>query len=330
MIFVERHYFSAANTPLGFYSCFDSVIDKYRANRVYYIKGGSGCGKSTFMKKIGAAFKDAEYFHCSSDVNSLDGVLIPSKKAAVFDGTAPHVQDPVLCGAADETVDFGAFLHKDMLIKARKEIFRLVTEKAIFFKNAYRYLAAASALAPVPSFEKDCTFARLLDDTKEKYGLHIIAGTAGKKRNLFAEGFTPQGKVNFYNELFTGKTVKVTGDTAACFLEELGNAFLLGGYDVDFLLSPLRPDCCDHLLVRDLSLVFSAAFSGDGTEEIILSPQSGCLDEPLYNSLIEKAIDSLRRAKELHGQVEEHYIPAIDFSKVDEKCAAILEEIQGY
>ena len=50
----------------------------------------------------------------------------------------------------------------------------------------------------------------------------------------------------------------------------------------------------------------------------------------LYNSLIEKAIDSLRRAKELHGQVEEHYIPAIDFSKVDEKCAAILEEIQGY
>ena len=36
-----------------------------------------------------------EYF-CSSDPESLDGVAIPEKGAALMDGTAPHVYDPVL------------------------------------------------------------------------------------------------------------------------------------------------------------------------------------------------------------------------------------------
>jgi len=32
---------------------------------------------------------DVEFMHCSSDNNSLDGVVIPSLKIALLDGTAP-------------------------------------------------------------------------------------------------------------------------------------------------------------------------------------------------------------------------------------------------
>ena len=37
---------------------------------------------------------DVEFMHCSSDNNSLDGVVIPAINVALLDGTAPHVVDP--------------------------------------------------------------------------------------------------------------------------------------------------------------------------------------------------------------------------------------------
>ena len=45
------------------------------------IKGGSGIVKSSFMKKLGESMIekgfDVEYHHCSSDNNSVDGVVFP-------------------------------------------------------------------------------------------------------------------------------------------------------------------------------------------------------------------------------------------------------------
>ena len=47
------------------------------------------------MKKIGEQFLhmgyNLEFMHCSSDSESLDGIVIPAKKVALLDGTAPHV-----------------------------------------------------------------------------------------------------------------------------------------------------------------------------------------------------------------------------------------------
>ena len=52
-------FFLGACTPQGFLSHYDSLFDELE--QLYIIKGGSGCGKSTFMRKIGAeARKDIE------------------------------------------------------------------------------------------------------------------------------------------------------------------------------------------------------------------------------------------------------------------------------
>ena len=49
------------------------------------------------MKKTAAVMLDhgydVEYMHCSSDNNSLDGIVIPKIGVAMIDGTAPHVVD---------------------------------------------------------------------------------------------------------------------------------------------------------------------------------------------------------------------------------------------
>ena len=47
---------------------------------------------------------DVEFMHCSSDPESLDGLVIPAFKVALIDGTAPHIVDPKNPGAVDETI----------------------------------------------------------------------------------------------------------------------------------------------------------------------------------------------------------------------------------
>lgn len=65
---------------------------------VYHIKGRSGTGKSTFMKKIAKACLahglDIEQYHCSFDPNSIDMILVPDLKIGLFDSTDPHAFEP--------------------------------------------------------------------------------------------------------------------------------------------------------------------------------------------------------------------------------------------
>jgi hypothetical protein len=88
----KKCYLASANTSAGFYSFFDYVIKD--AERVYIIKGGPGCGKSTFIRKVGEELLgfgfDVDFIYCSADKDSLDGIFIPEIRVAIVDGTAPH------------------------------------------------------------------------------------------------------------------------------------------------------------------------------------------------------------------------------------------------
>lgn len=91
-------YFLGANSYRGFYSLYDDLISLPDVSRLFIIKGGAGCGKSTFMKTIATAANDAgldvERVLCSGDPESLDGIFIPRLKVAYVDGTAPHAAVP--------------------------------------------------------------------------------------------------------------------------------------------------------------------------------------------------------------------------------------------
>jgi MoxR-like ATPase len=89
-----KEVFPGGNTYKGFHSFYDYIISNDEANRIFCIKGGPGVGKSSFMKSIAKEFVelgcDVELHHCSSDNNSLDGVVIKQAKVALLDGTAPQ------------------------------------------------------------------------------------------------------------------------------------------------------------------------------------------------------------------------------------------------
>lgn len=91
-------FFLGANTPQGFVSRFDQLADVDEGWRAFIIKGGPGSGKSTMMKKTAQRLEDddaLEMIHCSSDVDSLDGVISPKYKISIADGTPPHANGSV-------------------------------------------------------------------------------------------------------------------------------------------------------------------------------------------------------------------------------------------
>ncbi len=95
---MNTNWFLGANTAEGFFSRFDQLHPGIRVRKNVIIKGGPGCGKSTFMKTLRGCAEalgaDTESYLCSSDPASLDGLFIPALGLAFVDGTAPHADAP--------------------------------------------------------------------------------------------------------------------------------------------------------------------------------------------------------------------------------------------
>ena len=93
----QTHFFLGANSAEGFYGLYDQLLDA-RLYDLIILKGTPGCGKSTFMRRAAAALEErgleTVYIHCSGDPDSLDGVIAPTIRTAIVDGTAPHVLEP--------------------------------------------------------------------------------------------------------------------------------------------------------------------------------------------------------------------------------------------
>ena len=106
------HIFLGANSGEGFYSLYDQLLNA-RFDDLLVIKGGPGCGKSSFMravaKELAAAGHDPIYVNCSGDPDSLDAALFPALRVGLVDGTSPHESETqthflrktsILCGLA--------------------------------------------------------------------------------------------------------------------------------------------------------------------------------------------------------------------------------------
>jgi hypothetical protein len=145
-----RHLFPGGNTSLGFFSYYDYILPQEEAAHIFILKGGPGTGKSTFMKKIAYEMTDrgynVEFMHCSSDPNSLDGVVIPAARIAFIDGTSPHVVDPKNPGAVDEIIHLGDFWDENGVKENRSGITNDNKEIGRYFARAYRYIKAAASV----------------------------------------------------------------------------------------------------------------------------------------------------------------------------------------
>lgn len=145
---MPKEYFLGANTGRGFVSLYDNFVKD--GDFLYILKGGPGCGKSSFMNRVARAAEAAghtvEIIRCSEDPDSLDGVYITDLGVAFADGTAPHALEAKNPGVNSNYINLGAFYNQDALAKFSSEIQLLSQAFQEKYAEAYELLAEASIL----------------------------------------------------------------------------------------------------------------------------------------------------------------------------------------
>ncbi|TWH49470.1 PRK06851 family protein [Sporomusa sp. KB1] len=355
-----RHLFPGGNTPQGFFSYYDYVIPT-DATRIFLLKGGPGVGKSTFMKKIGQTLVehgfDVEHHHCSSDPNSLDGLVIPALRVALIDGTAPHIVDPKHPGCVDEILNLGEYWNETKMIHNKIEVIAYTKEISRRFQRAYRMLKSAKAVyddweaANCEAMNYNLANQKAANSIESIFS-NITTVGYGKQRKLFASAITPNGPVNYIDSISAGfaKRYIITGlpgTGKATLLAKVADTAIAKGLDIEVFFCPLDPRKPEHILIPalDTALITSTPPHNQSfTNATAVIDMNDCLDtditlrlEPVTDydrttfwELFGKAGAYIHEAKKLHDELETYYIPNINFNGVDVLRVKTLARISGY
>lgn len=359
-----RHYFPGNNTVRGFFSYYPYILEQRQANKIYCLKGGPGLGKSTLMKQIGQALleegEDVDFLHCSSDPDSLDGILIRSKQVAMIDGTSPHVVDPLHPGAVDTIVHLGDYWNEDGIRAKRQLILDTDARLKTHYSRAYGYLAAAGELHKSLYqiydrwLEKPRMYKKAASIINRELTHKKLSPVPGTVRKMFASASTPKGHVHFVPALMEEanrvylieEPVGMNGGRMIqLFLEQA----LQRGYDAECYYCAMDPDQKpEHLYIPQIKTAFVSSndfhpleakdFRGkvsviDMSRWIRIPEESpDAFDAAdmtdLIGQLIGNAFRCLRDAKADHDILEQLYIPHMDFSRLEPLKQKILTEIR--
>lgn len=345
----EKHVFAGNNTSVGFYSYFNYIFNPEEANHIYILKGGPGVGKSSFMKKLGSRITkngyEIVYIHCSSDNESLDGILIPKLKIALVDGTAPHTIDPKIPGAVDEIINLGIYLDSRKLEESKQEIMLTNKKKSNIYKSAYRYLECAGLISEeIQSIYDEVTnynkFWILCKEVSSKFFSNNLQEneyeSPGKIKKLFSEAYTANGYIQYTKSLYKGKkTWAINGknkNASSKLLQFIANEAMEKGYDVEGYYDPLTPEKLQHIFVPQLNAMiitsedcslkrFNAVINLNHIIDYKKIENQEELENniQLYELLINLALSKLSETKKEHENLEAYYVKSMDFKGVD-KC----------
>lgn len=334
-------FFLGANTPEGFHSLYDNFIDAKKGDFLWVIKGGPGCGKSSFMRKVGTAAQqaglDVEYIYCSGDPDSLDGVRIPQRHVAYVDGTSPHVMDPPYPGAGGMYLDLGRFYDWEALQARLPALAELTSRYKALYTQAYGILAAAGALCPahIPGLVLPSDRQAVLRRAAGAISREIPKNGVGEGtvQRRFLSAFTCEGTV-YLQQTVRGLCQRVyTLDNdlglADGYLHAVADAAQQRGVSAILCPDSMFPQQLEAVLLPELSLAFLATDSRrvwDGptvrhirldampdTERIRAMRPRYRSTAKLYAQLLGQAHATLSRAKELHDELEKVYNPHVDF-----------------
>lgn len=348
-------YFLGANSAGGFYSLYDDFVCPKEGDFLWVIKGGPGCGKSTFMKKIGKAAENAgftvEYILCSGDPDSLDGVYIKEKRTAYVDGTAPHVIDCTLPGGSGLYLDMGAFYRPDPLLKRRETLENLTHAYKARYTRAYELLRAVESVSPerIPGLKGEVTLAAVKKRAESMARRYISAGNGFTRRSRFLSAISCQGiyrlpetVVSLCRRVVTLENAFGLADT---FLKEVYQTAQQRQQPVILCPCPLNSQRLEAVLLPEADLAFVAevpreTWPGPVWRHLRLDAM---VDGDAVRShreelrrvrhireeLLSLAVESLQEAKALHDTLEGTYRPYVDFSGLDELCRLHTDYLLG-
>ena len=351
----EVQYFLGANSPAGFYSLYDQMIDRTKARRLYILKGGPGCGKSTLMRRVAerakAAGQEVEYILCSGDPDSLDAVILPGLEIAVADGTAPHVIEPEYPGVVEQYVNLGD-CYRPGLEAVRQEIMAVTKAYKGGYRSAYRCLSAAGDMMEEL---RTVVTDRELEEKMARRARGILAREVPRRRGAapghvkgrLLSAVTHRGRIALYDTVLAQcSRVYELSDRcglAHSLLSPLLDGIVEAGYDVIACPDPMAVDRLAHLIVPELGLAFVSTtpampfpekpyrrlrMEGAVDGELLRKTRARTrFIRKMGDALTEEGIRNLAYTKSMHDKMEALYHPYIDFERVNRMADLIVEDI---
>ena len=327
--------FAGANTACGFVSGFDGIFTY--SKKTFFIKGAPGTGKSSLMKRIMERQKSMGHvvsaFHCSSDPDSLDGVIDETISGAIIDATSPHTYDPPYPGATGAILSMGDFLNERALYENKDEIENINNEMKKAFHAACQYLKSAGDIECANEENENMRLAEALSSEIVK-GISPKAGY-GAQRTFFLDAYTHKGRVSYLDTFDKQKIISVPSDFPSridALLRLIAQKARAMGESVIVFPSPVRPEKCAHVYLSDASLLITSGRMDEAyktydaySEKTAYHPG----DKALFDALTEKAAAAMAQAKRLHDELEQMYIPRMDFSKLIECESRVINAFDG-
>lgn len=347
-----QEYFLGGTSPEGFRTKFREQIHR-PGFYTYILKGGPGTGKSTLMKKAVERFKDHDLsvYRCSSDINSLDAVVIEDKGIIIVDGTAPHVFEAEYPGAFQEVINLGKFWHSEKLRQHSDAVRYCFDENGKYHRRVKHYVEAFSAV--------NTDIYNNAEESLDKLKLSAYADRLSKKL-ITRSSSGKKGKTEFRQlSAFTTenyKTLPIEGDYSVYFirddyfaggdflLRDLADRFTKNGYDVIVSeCTMLRNFTFEHIICKELNLAFITGnffnrlkpdkeniinFARFYDKETLdRKKQRISFDKKASLELSHEAADTLSTALSIHDELEKFYIGALDTEKLNAMTEELLEEL---
>lgn len=345
---MHETYFAASNSGAGFVSYYGEIFDPSRFARLYLIKGGPGTGKSSLMRRVALEAErrglPVRRYACSSDPDSLDGVVV-GDRFAMLDSTAPHTQDTVLPGAADELIDLGRFWDAGELARARGEIVALNRRKKAAYARAYCWLGGVQACDrnTVRMLEGCVDHAKLRRAVRRC--LQGMTAGEGRVKPALIDSVGMRGRVCFdsmHQDAARAFILTESRGGGDIFLREAAALCRELRYDTEVSWAPVEPTQINALsLPADGVAFLDEACAGEAREgDKVVNMSRFWLSERLRamrtelrhavrcrEQLMAGAELAFADAREAHFAIEQIYIAAMDFAALNDYRDELLARI---
>jgi hypothetical protein len=285
-------------------------------DKVIYIVGSAGSGKSTLMKML-AKSRDAEILPCSTDITSADIVILKDEKTVLVDATLPHILQPRFPALIGQVFDTSRFLDRQKLVPHKQKLIELAEKKSKLYTNIYAYLAASYKVYEVKN-NVEYDKAKLTLVANEIHNDFIKNQPSLQQRAAFCSYLDEGGYKSLLDMCSVQKKVCVKCCLEKPAFELMAQLVAKSGKGVHVYSSAYVPGACEAITVGNISICINPKEHCEYVIDLdlLLGLRAEKTHEKAQRQLIEAAGVQFGLAKAAHLEIEEIYKQAMNFDEM--------------